>query len=34
MWAFIGIRDSTRLRKGRLDEAELDWRINQLLGGT
>jgi hypothetical protein len=34
VWAFTGVRDSTRLRNGRLDEAELDRRINQLLGRT
>jgi hypothetical protein len=34
MWAFTCVRDSTRLRKGRLDEAEMDRRIKQLLGGT
>jgi hypothetical protein len=34
MWVFTGVRDTSELRKGRLDEAELDWRVNQLLGGT
>jgi hypothetical protein len=34
MWAFTGVRDSTHLWKGHLNEAELDRRINLLLGGT
>jgi hypothetical protein len=34
MLAFMGVTDSTRLWKGRLNEAELDRCINQLLGGT
>jgi hypothetical protein len=34
MWAFTGVRDSTRLRKGRLSIAELDQRVNQLLRET
>jgi hypothetical protein len=34
MWAFTGVRDTTRLQKGRLEGAELDRRVNQLLGGT
>jgi hypothetical protein len=34
MWAFTGVRDSTHLRKGHLNESELDRRVNQLLGGT
>jgi hypothetical protein len=32
MWAFTGVRDSTKLQKGRLNKAELDRRVNQLLG--
>jgi hypothetical protein len=34
MWVFTGVRDTSELRKGRLDEAELDRRVNQLLDGT
>jgi hypothetical protein len=34
MWVFTGVRDSTRLWKGRLSMAEVDMRVNQLLGGT
>jgi hypothetical protein len=34
MWKFTGARETTRLRKGRLEEAELDRCINQLLGGS
>jgi hypothetical protein len=34
MWVFTRVRDSTRLRKGRLSANELDWRVNQLLRGT
>jgi hypothetical protein len=34
MWEFTGVRDSTRLRNGRLTAEELDRCVNQLLGGT
>jgi hypothetical protein len=34
MWEFMGVRDSTRLQKGRLNVEELDRCVNQLLGGT
>jgi hypothetical protein len=34
MWKFTGARETTRLRKGRSEEAELDRCINQLLGGS
>jgi hypothetical protein len=34
MWVFTGVKDSVQLQKGRLDEAELGWRVNQLLGET
>jgi hypothetical protein len=34
MWAFTGVRDSTRLRKVRLTAEELDRRANQFPEGT